>query len=140
MLFGTLALGGDPVARLTDSSEQLVCSFCGKSQRQVEKLLAGPGVYICDECVDACNEIIVPGLGLTPLDQWVATHEYVVVLGWEKLPTADEIYPKLEALGADVLEERQALGGGAVGRRSKRWRAPVLRRLLAWRRRRTRAL
>jgi ATP-dependent Clp protease ATP-binding subunit ClpX len=36
----------------------LVCSFCGKSQREVKKLVAGPGVYICDECIDLCNEII----------------------------------------------------------------------------------
>ena len=40
------------------SNEQLLCSFCGKSQRQVKKLIAGPGVYICDECIDLCNEII----------------------------------------------------------------------------------
>jgi ATP-dependent Clp protease ATP-binding subunit ClpX len=46
------------VARPTDSNEQLLCSFCGKSQRQVKKLIAGPGVYICDECIDLCNEII----------------------------------------------------------------------------------
>ena len=39
-------------------SEQLLCSFCGKSQRQVKKLIAGPQVYICDECIDLCNEII----------------------------------------------------------------------------------
>lgn len=39
-------------------SESLKCSFCGKSQRQVKKLIAGPGVYICDECIDLCNEII----------------------------------------------------------------------------------
>jgi ATP-dependent Clp protease ATP-binding subunit ClpX len=42
----------------TDTNEQLLCSFCGKSQRQVKKLIAGPGVYICDECIDLCNEII----------------------------------------------------------------------------------
>jgi ATP-dependent Clp protease ATP-binding subunit ClpX len=36
----------------------LKCSFCGKSQEQVRKLIAGPGVYICDECVDLCNEIL----------------------------------------------------------------------------------
>jgi ATP-dependent Clp protease ATP-binding subunit ClpX len=46
------------MARPTDSNEQLLCSFCGKSQRQVKKLIAGPGVYICDECIDLCNEII----------------------------------------------------------------------------------
>jgi ATP-dependent Clp protease ATP-binding subunit ClpX len=42
----------------TDGNDQLLCSFCGKSQRQVKKLIAGPGVYICDECIDLCNEII----------------------------------------------------------------------------------
>ena len=46
------------MTRPTDSNEQLLCSFCGKSQRQVKKLIAGPGVYICDECIDLCNEII----------------------------------------------------------------------------------
>ena len=46
------------MARFGNSSEHLKCSFCGKSQRQVKKLIAGPGVYICDECIDLCNEII----------------------------------------------------------------------------------
>ena len=65
------------MARPTDSNEQLLCSFCGKSQRQVKKLIAGPGVYICDECIDLCNEIIdeemvahtskAPGLDLDQL-------------------------------------------------------------------------
>ena len=46
------------MAGTTENSDQLLCSFCGKSQRQVKKLIAGPGVYICDECIDLCNEII----------------------------------------------------------------------------------
>jgi ATP-dependent Clp protease ATP-binding subunit ClpX len=46
------------MAGSNDGNEQLLCSFCGKSQRQVKKLIAGPGVYICDECIDLCNEII----------------------------------------------------------------------------------
>src|ERR1700740_1857740 len=46
------------MARANEGNEQLLCSFCGKSQRQVKKLIAGPGVYICDECIDLCNEII----------------------------------------------------------------------------------
>jgi len=54
------------LARPTDSNEQLLCSFCGKSQRQVKKLIAGPGVYICDECIDLCNEIIDEELTVTP--------------------------------------------------------------------------
>src|SRR5664279_834900 len=44
--------------RPTDSGDLLKCSFCGKTQKQVKKLIAGPGVYICDECIELCNEII----------------------------------------------------------------------------------
>jgi ATP-dependent Clp protease ATP-binding subunit ClpX len=46
------------VAKFGEGGELLKCSFCGKSQKQVKKLIAGPGVYICDECIDLCNEII----------------------------------------------------------------------------------
>ena len=46
------------MARVGDGGDLLKCSFCGKSQKQVKKLIAGPGVYICDECIDLCNEII----------------------------------------------------------------------------------
>jgi ATP-dependent Clp protease ATP-binding subunit ClpX len=46
------------MAKASDANDQLLCSFCGKSQRQVKKLIAGPGVYICDECIDLCNEIL----------------------------------------------------------------------------------
>jgi len=73
------------MARPTDSNEQLLCSFCGKSQRQVKKLIAGPGVYICDECIDLCNEIIDEELTAPPS------------FDIENLPKPREIY--------DVLEE-----------------------------------
>mgnify|MGYP006173911909 CR=1 FL=1 len=53
------------MARLGDGGELLKCSFCGKSQKQVKKLIAGPGVYICDECIDLCNEIIEEELSET---------------------------------------------------------------------------
>ncbi len=46
------------MARIGDGGDLLKCSFCGKSQKQVKKLIAGPGVYICDECIELCNEII----------------------------------------------------------------------------------
>jgi len=46
------------MTRKDDTSGELVCSFCGKSQDEVKKLIAGPSVYICDECVSLCNEII----------------------------------------------------------------------------------
>src|SRR5919201_689523 len=48
-----------------DGGDLLKCSFCGKSQKQVKKLIAGPGVYICDECIDLCNEIIEEELSET---------------------------------------------------------------------------
>ncbi|MGI8939885.1 MAG: ClpX C4-type zinc finger protein, partial [Iamia sp.] len=46
------------MAKFGEGGELLKCSFCGKSQKQVKKLIAGPSVYICDECIDLCNEII----------------------------------------------------------------------------------
>src|SRR5690349_15023682 len=73
------------MARPTDSNEQLLCSFCGKSQRQVKKLIAGPGVYICDECIDLCNEIIDEELTAPPS------------FDLDNLPKPREIY--------DVLDE-----------------------------------
>jgi len=72
------------MARPTDSNEQLLCSFCGKSQRQVKKLIAGPGVYICDECIDLCNEIIDEEL-TTPAS-----------FDLENLPKPKEIYSVLQ--------------------------------------------
>ncbi|MBM3679778.1 MAG: ATP-dependent Clp protease ATP-binding subunit ClpX [Actinobacteria bacterium] len=71
-----------------DTGEQLLCSFCGKTQRQVRKLIAGPGVYICDECIDLCNEIIdeelkapttLEGRALpAPQEIWDVLNDYVV--------------------------------------------------------------
>jgi ATP-dependent Clp protease ATP-binding subunit ClpX len=71
------------LTRPTDSNEQLLCSFCGKSQRQVKKLIAGPGVYICDECIDLCNEIIDEELAAAP------------TFDVESLPKPTEIYAVL---------------------------------------------
>ena len=42
----------------SSSDKTLYCSFCGKSQHEVKKLIAGPSVFICDECIDLCNDII----------------------------------------------------------------------------------
>ena len=63
-----------------DGGELLKCSFCGKSQKQVKKLIAGPGVYICDECIDLCNEIIEEELNETS------------ELRFDELPKPKEIY------------------------------------------------
>ena len=46
------------MTRLGESADLFKCSFCGKSQKQVQQLIAGPGVYICDECIELCNEIV----------------------------------------------------------------------------------
>ncbi|MDI6816800.1 MAG: ATP-dependent Clp protease ATP-binding subunit ClpX [Actinomycetota bacterium] len=75
-------------------NEQLKCSFCGKSQRQVKKLIAGPGVYICDECIDLCNEIIEEEL----------TEEVEFKL--EDLPKPTEIYGALNdyVIGQEVAK------------------------------------
>ncbi|HEY5503367.1 MAG TPA: ATP-dependent Clp protease ATP-binding subunit ClpX [Candidatus Anoxymicrobiaceae bacterium] len=54
------------MAKFSDGSDLLKCSFCGKTQRHVKKLIAGPGVYICDECIELCNEIIAEELTESP--------------------------------------------------------------------------
>src|SRR5436309_29798 len=74
-------------------SDLLKCSFCGKSQKQVKKLIAGPGVYICDECIDLCNEIIEEELSETS------------ELKLEELPKPREIY---EFLDDYVIGQEQA--------------------------------
>jgi ATP-dependent Clp protease ATP-binding subunit ClpX len=68
-----------------EGSELLKCSFCGKSQKQVKKLIAGPGVYICDECIDLCNEII---------EEELAETEEV---SFAELPKPHEIYEFLDS-------------------------------------------
>ena len=50
--------------KFNDEKGNLKCSFCGKPQEQVRKLVAGPGVYICDECIELCSEIVVEELGI----------------------------------------------------------------------------
>jgi ATP-dependent Clp protease ATP-binding subunit ClpX len=85
------------VARASDGNEQLLCSFCGKSQRQVKKLIAGPGVYICDECIDLCNEIIDEELTApAPLDL-------------DNLPRPREIYDVLNDYVVGQEEAKRTL-------------------------------
>ncbi|WP_462186098.1 MULTISPECIES: ATP-dependent Clp protease ATP-binding subunit ClpX [unclassified Frankia] len=73
------------MARIGDGGDLLKCSFCGKSQKQVKKLIAGPGVYICDECIDLCNEIIEEELSESS------------ELKWDELPKPREIYEFLDS-------------------------------------------
>jgi ATP-dependent Clp protease ATP-binding subunit ClpX len=81
----------------TSQDEQLLCSFCGKSQRQVKKLIAGPGVYICDECIDLCNEIINEELAPEP------------TLDPEELPRPTEIYSVLNDYVVGQEEAKRTL-------------------------------
>ncbi|HEY3263758.1 MAG TPA: ATP-dependent Clp protease ATP-binding subunit ClpX [Actinomycetota bacterium] len=82
------------MGRLGDS-DLLKCSFCGKSQKQVKKLIAGPGVYICDECIDLCNEIIEEELSEAS------------DLKLEELPKPQEIYTFLAdyVIGQDIAKK-----------------------------------
>lgn len=55
------------MAKTGESTDLVKCSFCGKSQKQVTKLVAGPNVYICNECIDLCNDIIEQELTERPV-------------------------------------------------------------------------
>ncbi|MGH3461302.1 MAG: ATP-dependent Clp protease ATP-binding subunit ClpX [Kribbellaceae bacterium] len=87
------------MARIGDGGDLLKCSFCGKSQKQVKKLIAGPGVYICDECIDLCNEIIEEELNEGS------------DVGLTELPKPREIYDFLNAyvVGQDVAKKALAV-------------------------------
>jgi ATP-dependent Clp protease ATP-binding subunit ClpX len=87
------------VARVGDGGDLLKCSFCGKSQKQVKKLIAGPGVYICDECIDLCNEIIEEELAETS------------EVSFDDLPKPTEIYDFLNGyvVGQDQAKKTLAV-------------------------------
>ncbi len=87
------------MARIGDGGDLLKCSFCGKSQKQVKKLIAGPGVYICDECIDLCNEIIEEELSEGS------------EVGLEELPKPREIF---EFLNSYVIGQETAKKALAV--------------------------
>lgn len=72
------------MTRIGEANELLKCSFCGKTQKQVKKLIAGPGVYICDECIELCNEIIVEELSEASAS------------GFEELPKPHQIFEFLD--------------------------------------------
>ncbi|MGA0914837.1 MAG: ClpX C4-type zinc finger protein, partial [Candidatus Nanopelagicaceae bacterium] len=72
------------MTRIGESGDLLKCSFCGKTQKQVKKLIAGPGVYICDECIELCNEILEDELAEASS------------LGLQELPKPTEIYEFLD--------------------------------------------
>ena len=87
------------MARIGDGGDLLKCSFCGKSQKQVKKLIAGPGVYICDECIDLCNEIIE--------EELAETNDVKL----DELPKPSEIHGFLEkyVIGQDTAKRTLAV-------------------------------
>ena len=109
------------MARIGDGGDLLKCSFCGKSQKQVKKLIAGPGVYICDECIDLCNEIIEEELAeagevkLDELPKPTEIHEfldqYVVGQAITKRTLSVAVYNHYKRIQAG--ERSRAAGGDA---------------------------
>jgi ATP-dependent Clp protease ATP-binding subunit ClpX len=87
------------MTRIGETSDLLKCSFCGKTQKQVKKLIAGPGVYICDECIELCNEIIVEELAETS------------TLGLAELPKPQAIFEFLDqyVIGQDRAKKSLAV-------------------------------
>ncbi|GHF16956.1 ATP-dependent Clp protease ATP-binding subunit ClpX [Pseudolysinimonas yzui] len=100
------------MARIGESADLLKCSFCGKSQKQVQQLIAGPGVYICDECVELCNEIIEERLA----EAGEETHSEF------DLPKPKEIFSFLEEYVIGQVPAKKALSV-AVYNHYKRIRA-----------------
>ena len=100
------------MAKFGEGGDLLKCSFCGKSQKQVKKLIAGPGVYICDECIELCNEIIE--------EEFSGTEE----VDFSELPKPREIYGFLEDYVVGQPDAKKILSV-AVYNHYKRVRAGV---------------
>ncbi len=110
------------MARIGESTDLLKCSFCGKSQKQVRKLIAGPGVYICDECIELCNEIIeeelaeVADLGSfelpKPREIFDFLQEYVIGQEPAKRSLAVAVYNHYKRIQAGHAPKSGSLGEG----------------------------
>jgi ATP-dependent Clp protease ATP-binding subunit ClpX len=110
------------MARIGESTDLLKCSFCGKSQKQVRKLIAGPGVYICDECIELCNEIIeeelaeVADLGSfelpKPREIFDFLQEYVIGQEPAKRSLAVAVYNHYKRIQAGHAPKSGSLGDG----------------------------
>ena len=99
------------MAKKDDQNENLFCSFCGKSQKEVKKLIAGPAVYICDECIQLCGEIIeeenekiTAGLEqpLTPKEIKTKLDEYVIEQERAKRILSVAVYNHYKRLDSSV--------------------------------------
>lgn len=94
--------------RFGEAGEQVKCSFCGKPQKAVKKLVAGPGVYICDECIGLCNEILLGEGFLTSITSLPASADALTVSRAELLVlarTLDQALGVLEPTNARLADE-----------------------------------
>ena len=107
--------------RRDESNGNLCCSFCGKSQKEVKKLIAGPTVYICDECIALCNDIIAeevekdePSAGSDPMPKpseiKVILDDYVVGQERAKKTLAVAVYNHYKRIDSKVASEEVELG------------------------------
>ncbi len=113
-------MGQDENGKGTDNSKLLYCSFCGKSQHEVRKLIAGPSVFICDECVDLCNDIIKEEMQETvedgdqslpkPQEIHHVLGDYVIGQEAAKKVLAVAVYNHYKRLGATTKEDDVELG------------------------------
>ena len=113
------------MARIGESTDLLKCSFCGKSQKQVRKLIAGPGVYICDECIELCNEIIEEELSETtegesfvlpkPREIFDSLQEYVIGQEPAKRSLAVAVYNHYKRIQSGHASRGTANLSDAVG-------------------------
>jgi ATP-dependent Clp protease ATP-binding subunit ClpX len=95
-----------------DDKKQLKCSFCGKAQEQVKRLVAGPGVYICDECIELCQEIIEEEFEeyfdsefkelLKPIEIRAILDDYVISQDKAKQSLAVAVYNHYKRINADI--------------------------------------
>ena len=109
------------MARIGESVDLLKCSFCGKSQKQVRKLIAGPRVYICDECIELCNEIIEEELTEVeetdqmelPRPQQIHDHlqEYVIGQDTAKRALSVAVYNHYKRIRAGVSGQTLSIAG-----------------------------
>ncbi|MGY5763934.1 ATP-dependent Clp protease ATP-binding subunit ClpX [Brachybacterium sp. DNPG3] len=109
------------MARISDGADVFKCSFCGKSQKQVERLISGPQVYICEECIELCNEIIAEEIQAaqpvaekqaplpTPREIFDFLEEYVIGQEPAKRALAVAVYNHYKRVRAQEQEQAQAL-------------------------------
>ena len=107
------------MAPASDAREVFKCNFCGKSQKQVRRLIAGPGVYICDECIDLCQEMIeeefpdavdTPALSELPKPREIRDFLDTYVIGQDdaKKTLAVAVYNHYKRLRAEQKRPRRA--------------------------------